>query len=694
MKSIKMKITLSIIICSLLSSVLIGVMSIGYASQITNAQAEKELMLNCESTYADIGATIAQIEQSVNVLSEIAMSLMDTERLMTSHMYVQHYTGELEDFVYRYAENTEGAISVYVRYNPDFTRPTSGLFLNRENTEEEFESLTPTDFTMYEKDDVAHVGWYYLPVENGAPMWMDPYLNENVNIYMISYVVPLYAEDGTSIGIIGMDIDFSQIRDSVTNVQAFDTGYAFLTNASDMIIAHPTVETGTDISAFGGEELEALLQNAEKENTIEKIDVNGEQNEVVYRTLRNGMKIGIMVPYSEIQANAFTLTSLIGGLIILAIIISAVLGIIIGRNIANPIKKLTATIKKTAQLDFTVTNGKDSKLSKRKDETGTMAKAVNEMRESLREIISDLEAVENNILDNVDKLTGIMVENNAISEDNSATTQELAAGMEETTANTHAIAQNINGVKENSEGIRSVASEGEESAKAVMERAKMLSESSVASSDRAMEVYEDMKIRTQDAISQSKAVDRINELTTEIRNISSQTNLLALNANIEAARAGEAGRGFAVVATEIGSLANQTLSTVDGINEIVIEVNNAVGAMTECIETIMAFMDQTVVSDYTSFREVGEQYEADASQYMELMKKVYDEIKALDNKIEEIADTIGNVNETINQSAEGVSLIAEKSGEVVAKTMEGSDSLNDSKESINKLKELIERFKM
>ena len=31
---------------------------------------------------------------------------------------------------------------------------------------------------------------------------MSPYMNENINIYMISYVLPLFAEDGTSIGIV------------------------------------------------------------------------------------------------------------------------------------------------------------------------------------------------------------------------------------------------------------------------------------------------------------------------------------------------------------------------------------------------------------------------------------------------------------------------------------------------------------
>ena len=73
---------------------------------------------------------------------------------------------------------------------------------------------------MYEPTDLAHVGWYYIPVQNEAPIWMDPYLNENVNIYMISYVVPLYV-DGESVGIIGMDIDFSELTDLVDSNKVF-----------------------------------------------------------------------------------------------------------------------------------------------------------------------------------------------------------------------------------------------------------------------------------------------------------------------------------------------------------------------------------------------------------------------------------------------------------------------------------------
>ena len=189
-------------------------------------------------------------------------------------------------------------------------------------------------------------------------------------------------------------------------------------------------------------------------------------------------------------------------------------------------------------------------------------------------------------------------------------------------------------------------------------------------------------------------VAKIDELTSDIRDISSQTNLLALNASIEAARAGEAGRGFAVVATEIGSLANQTVQTVDGINKIVDEVNEAVENLTECIQVIMKFLEETVVVDYNSFRQVSENYEKDAQSFTDSMVHIYEEISELSNKVNDIATAIENVNTTITESTEGVNLIAEKSSEAVSKTMEGYEHLRESEEHLKVLKELIEKFEV
>lgn len=331
---------------------------------------------------------------------------------------------------------------------------------------------------------------------------------------------------------------------------------------------------------------------------------------------------------------------------------------------------------------------------KLKDETGTMARAVNEMRSVLRDLVANMEQIKENLVSSMGLLDNVMKENNAISEDNSATTEELASGMQETTANTTMIVGNINAIQDNVTDIRNLSEQEQKSSQDIMARARQLRDSTSSSTDKAMEVYESMKVRTAEAIEKSKVVTKINELTDDIREISSQTNLLALNANIEAARAGEAGKGFAVVATEIGTLSNQTFQTVDSINQIVHEVNEAVYNMTECIQVIMHFLEETVVTDYNSFSKVGERYEEDAQTFNTSMQHIYSEISDLNDKINNIAQTIENVNETISESTEGVSLIAEKSGDAVSKTLEGCNHLRDSENNLNLLKSLIEKFEV
>ena len=693
MKSIRMKITLAIVLCSLITASIISLLSISDTRGLTNAAAEKELVLACKNTGEEINALISRIEQSVDTLSDIAMKKLEFSMFKNNNEYVTEYTnGIMEDF-YTFSEHTDGAITAYIRYNPKFTEPTSGIFLTRNDTQSAFDSVTPTDFSMYDPSDVAHVGWYYLPVENKAPLWMDPYLNANINVYMISYVIPLY-EGGTSVGIIGMDIDFGQITSLVDDATAFDTGYSFVVSSAGNVLYHKEIESGTDLAEYNNGELSSVkdfILDSSNEGKTFQYTLNKEEKYLSYVELENGMKLVLTVPVDEIKADANTLSVKILMFLVLGSIIAIVLGVLIGSTIAKPIKRITEIIKQTAQLDFHQTSDMD-KLMKNRDETGIMAKAVNEMRSVLRELINNMEDIKEDLSGNMKRLGDVMKDNNSISEDNSATTQELAAGMQETTASATMIVNNIDAIQKNAEEIKELSEREQLESREIMTRARMLRDNTSVSNKKAMDIYEDMKKRTEEAIEKSKVVEKINELTNDIRNISSQTNLLALNANIEAARAGEAGRGFAVVATEIGALANQTFETVDGINKIVEEVNEAVVHMTDCIRVIMNFLENTVVTDYGSFGQVGERYEKDAESFAVAMQQIFAEISDLNSKITEIADVMDDVNHTITESAGGVNLIAEKSGNAVRKTLEGYEHLRESETSLNLLKELIEKF--
>ena len=629
----------------------------------------------------------------MDTLSEVAMSNFDYDSFRQSKDYADTYTETVQQAVLDFANHTNGAVTAYLRYNPDYSNPTSGVFAQRQSVDSELQCLTPTDFSMYDESDVEHVGWYYLPVQAKEAIWMSPYMNENINIYMISYVVPLFAEDGTSIGIVGMDIDFSQITDLVDETKVYQSGYAFLTDASAAVMYHKNADEGTklsDLDSSLSKSADFIGDDGNQGKTMDYSYKNVNKKFAFYN-LDNGMKLVLSAPVSEIYAEAYGLAKLIIIAMVVAFVLSAVIGVIIGTGMTRPIRQLTAVIEQTAELDFRPTK-EGGKLRKQKDEIGNMATKIHIMRKKLREMMGDLQQTQQVLESNAEDLNHLMKQNSAYAEDNSAATQELAAGMEETSANAAHIVENVGIMRESSDNIQRLAEDGEKNSGQIQERAGEMERISTESRHKTDQMYAVMKQKTDAAVEQAKSVQKINALTDNIKQISSQTNLLALNANIEAARAGEAGRGFAVVASEIGDLATQTLDTVSTIDEIVGEVNSSVSNMTECLTTIMEFLEQTVLGDYEHFAQVGEQYHADADTFQQIMQQTKEAVDALEQHIGEISSTVSEINSMVEQSTDGISGIAEKSGSTQNLVTEGYDKLQECTQSVNVIRDFVTQF--
>lgn len=693
MRSIKSRILVTVVICALLAAFICGVVSIFNSSKTVYEDSKKEMQYVCESQAAVLNAQMERVEQSVNTAYHLALQEIDNlTAFKGSTTYVNVVTTTMNHLLYEIGRNTEGALTAYIRYNPEFTEPTSGVFWSRKSDKEDFTPEPCTDFTMYDPDDLEHVGWYYIPVNNGKPTWMAPYHNSNINVDMISYVIPIFI-DGESVGIIGMDIDFSKFTTYVDQTVAFDSGYAFLEDGNGNIVYHKSLDAGSAISGLEeGGSMTAALADPSMEGKAVTYRYQGIDKDMCYVTLANGMRFVMTASEKEMKnaARRLALLILMGALVALAI--AGVIGTVMGMVITRPITQIDDIVSKTAHFNFTKNENSD-KLCKRQDESGNMANSLREMRASLRSMVADIQTTYSDLEDTLHQLSDTTDRVQDMSGANTETTQGLAAAMEETAAAMETVNTTVNHIRERAQAIRDNSKEGERASLESKLRADDLKNTTGEAQNKTTEMYKNVQEKTAAAMEQAQAVQKINQLTQSILDISGQTNLLALNASIEAARAGEAGRGFAVVADEIGGLASQTSSTVGNINGITTEVNQAVHNMEACLQETLSFLEETVLKDYSDFMGVAEKYTEDASNFEENMKSIGEEVDTLLAAIVEIAESVGNITVTVGEAAENISSIAQKTQDVSSLVEGNAELVETNSENVVKLKNIVDMFR-
>ena len=110
------------------------------ANQVVDKDSAYIMNLMCSEKANELNGLFSCIEQSVNTVAVYAnRELRDVKRFKTDPGYVREYTGHIQDIAINAANNTQGALAVYVRYNPKFTSPTSGLFWSKTALDGQFQ---------------------------------------------------------------------------------------------------------------------------------------------------------------------------------------------------------------------------------------------------------------------------------------------------------------------------------------------------------------------------------------------------------------------------------------------------------------------------------------------------------------------------------------------------------------------------
>ncbi len=374
---------------------------------------------------------------------------------------------------------------------------------------------------------------------------------------------------------------------------------------------------------------------------------------------------------------------------ILLLAIALLMSTIILVPMTKRTKRLINNLNRYAEFDF-----REDLFIEAKDEFGIIAITFNKVIGSVRELVSSIQQnteIINNGAIQIKSDSGVLTDQ---ANEASAVTEQMAAGMEETAAASQEVTSTAHEMGEAANSIAVSASEGAHNAQDISERSTIMKKDAEESNREAKNIYTNVKKDLAQAISEAKAVEKINILTDAILSISEQTNLLALNAAIEAARAGEAGQGFSVVAEEIRKLAEQSASTVTDIQNVVSIVNNSVGNLKENSENILHFFDEKVLNDYQKFIGIADQYAMDAETFNAVMTDFSATSEELNASIEEITTSMQQVSEVTVESAKGAENIVVKTNnilEVVKSTQKISDK---NMTAVSEFKNLISKFKV
>ena len=326
-----------------------------------------------------------------------------------------------------------------------------------------------------------------------------------------------------------------------------------------------------------------------------------------------------------------------------SILILALIGAAMGRQITNPIMKIRRSMVDVASGKKNV----DIPYISRGDEIGEMATSLRQFSDNLEEaritrqkhqrVLAENSQAQAHVVDSLANglkaLSGGDLLNHLgdrfdpeyeqLREDFNAANATLKTTMEKILLSSNSIQ---NGAAEMSTASDNLSKRTENQAAALEETAAALDEvtatvqqtanaagdaratvTSARADAEAGGIIVADTVSAMGSIKESSA--KISQIIGVIDEIAFQTNLLALNAGVEAARAGEAGRGFAVVASEVRALAQRSSDAAKDIKDLIStssqHVQRGVTLVDETGKALDKIMSQvanvdTLVSDIAS----------------------------------------------------------------------------------------------
>ena len=361
-------------------------------------------------------------------------------------------------------------------------------------------------------------------------------------------------------------------------------------------------------------------------------------------------------------------------------VITIVVLVVLWTHILKPLRK--AIVKLASRLDRNLAD----------DEMGIMTNGINGLLDGLESILGHVKDNSRAIVKSTGLIEGNIKEANGTANSIASTMEELAASADEISVTVASVTEDARKVNELLKEMEAMTQSVLERTERLNGYATETTQASEISQQTLTKRIEEIKASTSAAIEKSREVEKIDTLTGDILSIAGQTNLLSLNASIEAARAGEHGRGFAVVADEIAKLSQNSAQAAAGIQQLSGVVIEAVNQLTQSSEAILALMLERVAKDYDANVQTGKQYETDTADICEVMREFRESVLSVNAKIATMVKGFDEIETAIGENAIGIVDTTESVEALVTLMSHVSEEVKSSAGTVATLDKTVETY--
>lgn len=582
-KSIKKKVVLTTIITNSIAFLAIAICLFFIITSYNSKTFDEKVSQNQSNLNQYLSKYFDGIESSINTLelSSDIKSLKDNN--VTSYVEKSAESGKIKMTPLENGEFEANLYNCFKKYLDINTEVKTVCFAGEDNG----------GYLQYPEEDRKNNydprerPWYKTAISEDKITYTDASMNSNGNLSVAA--IKNVKIEGKIIGVLNLGISLENLADLSQKYKNGENGFIVILDKNATVISHGKDSNflSKNVNDLG---IEGFEESDLSSNTTKEVTIAGNKYKMyVEKSTKDNLPLTYLsfVEQSEITKSANNTMFLVGIIAIIAIIVISLVFIKVMEKILININTISNNLERIGAGDLTVQL--DNEVLDIKDEIGVIARASNNMQNSIKDMLSVVGVSSNEIQNKGQEINNTSKEIKESAKQVSLAIHDVSQGALNQAEDLMDINNKLNLFSDQIDNMVKDISKLEENSKAakdINDNNKQIMNELLDASDNV-----DKNVKNFDAMMKNlnNSITKIGDITNIINGIAEQTNLLALNAAIEAARAGESGKGFAVVADEVRKLAEQSKNSV-------YEINNLINSNLKFMKELMSASDEVGVN--------------------------------------------------------------------------------------------------